>query len=165
MDERQPFDLESHGRRSTHGPCFICEMLRGNPEYIHHVVAEDADHVAFLSKYPTLRGYCLVAPKRHIEDLAEDLSPMAYLELQALVHRLSRALKRVFEAERIYVLSLGSRQANSHIHFHVAPLPAGIPLAKQQYHALMAEEGILRLDATEMEQMAQTIRTALAAQP
>jgi len=29
----------------------------------------------------------------------------------------------------------------------------------------MAEEGILRLDATEMEQMAQTIRTALAAQP
>jgi histidine triad (HIT) family protein len=63
------------------------------------------------------------------------------------------------------VLSLGSRQANSHIHFHVAPLPAGVPLAKQQYHALMAEEGILRLDATEMEQMAQTIRTALAAQP
>lgn len=164
MDEREPFDLESYVRRSTEGPCFICEMLRGNPDYAHHIVTEDADHVVFLSKYPTLRGYCLVAPKRHLEDLADDLSPQAYLALQAVVHRLSRALKRVFDAERIYVLSLGSQQANSHIHFHVAPLPRRVPLAKQQYHALMAEEGILHLDMTEMAQMAGAIRTALAAE-
>ena len=165
MNERQPFDLETYVRRATGGPCFICEMLRGNSDFAHHVVAEDASHVVFLSKYPTLRGYCLVAPKQHLEDLAQDLSAEAYLALQALVHRLSRALKHVFEAERIYVLSLGSQQANSHIHVHVVPLPGGVPLAKQQYHALMVENGVLRLPDEEMAEIARRIAGALAEIP
>jgi diadenosine tetraphosphate (Ap4A) HIT family hydrolase len=162
MDERAPFELDDYVRRATGGPCFICEMLRGNPDLAHHVIAEDDDHVVFLSKYPTLRGYCLVAPKRHLENLAQDLSPEAYLAMQALVHRLARALEQVFDAERIYVLSLGSQQANSHIHFHVVPLPQGVPLAQQQYHALMVENGILHLPDEEMAAIAGRIRAALA---
>lgn len=144
--------------RST--PCFICEFLSGNPDFAHHLIAEDAEAVIFLNKYPTLRGYSLVCPKAHREDLADDLSRDEYLRLQAKVHRLSRALKRVFDAERIYVLSLGSQQGNKHLHFHVAPLPKGIPYEKQQYHALMAENGVLQIPDSEMAALAREIGQA-----
>ncbi|WP_421761447.1 HIT family protein [Devosia sp.] len=163
MTSRQPFDLDAYVERATKGPCFICEMISGNPAFAHPIVAEDEETVTFLSKYPTLPGYCLVCPKAHVEDLAEGMSEAAYLGLQRKVHRLARALKQVFAAERIYVLSLGSQAANSHLHFHVVPLPAGVPLAQQQYHALMAEHGVLTIPDAEKAEMARTIAAALAA--
>ena len=88
------------------------------------------------------------------------MSTEEYLRLQEKVHLLARALKKVFDAERIYVLSLGSRQANSHLHFHVVPLPAGVPLEEQQYHALMAEHGVLHIADDQMAQMAWRIAAA-----
>jgi histidine triad (HIT) family protein len=163
VEERQSFDLDTYVRTVSGGRCFICELVAGNPDYRHHVVHDDDEAIVFLSKYPTQRGYCLVAPKAHREDLAEDLSSDEYLSLQRKVHRLSRALKRVFDAERIYVLSLGSQQANSHIHFHVVPLPRGVPLAKQQYFALMAEHGTLQLTDAELAQMAREVTIAYVA--
>jgi diadenosine tetraphosphate (Ap4A) HIT family hydrolase len=41
--------------------------------------------------------------------------------------------------ERLYVLSLGSKQGNSHVHWHVVPLPPGVPYEQQQFVALMLE--------------------------
>lgn len=160
---RQPFDLEGLVARTRNGPCFICELVAGNPDYAHHVITQDDDTIVFLSKYPTLPGYALVCPKPHYEDLAEDISPARYLALQAVVHRLSRALKRVYDAERIYVLSLGSQQGNSHQHWHVVPLPKGVPYEQQQYHALMAENGVLQQTDAEMAKAAATIATAYQA--
>lgn len=163
MDVLKPFDLGAYLGDIGTRPCFICELVRGNPEAFHHVVDRDGEAIIFLSRYPTLRGYCLVCPTEHVEDLAEGLSPEAYLRLQARVHRLSRALKQVFGAERIYVLSLGSQQANRHLHFHVVPLPPGVPLERQQYHALMAENGVLDLPPAEMAAMAEAIGAAYRA--
>lgn len=159
---RQPFDLEELAARSRHGPCFICELLKGNPNYVHHIIAEDEEHILFLSKYPTQRGYALVCPKRHVEDLALGLSSEAYLALQARVHRLGRAMKRILPVERVYVLSLGSQQGNSHLHFHVVPLPPGVPYDKQQYYALMAEHGVLDIQAEQMADIAERLGRAYA---
>ena len=50
MEERQPFDLEALVRRATTGPCFICELVRGNPDYAHHVIHEDDETIIVLSK-------------------------------------------------------------------------------------------------------------------
>jgi histidine triad (HIT) family protein len=69
----------------------------------------------------------------------------------------------VFHAERIYVLSLGSRQGNSHVHFHVVPLPKGVPYERQQYHAVMAEHGVLTIPDDEMAAMARRIGGIYAA--
>jgi histidine triad (HIT) family protein len=160
MNERKPFDLQTYARDIASKPCFICELVKGNPAFAHHVIWEDNETIIFLNKYPTLRGYALVCPKAHREDLAEDVSREEYLRLQAHVHRLSRTLKQVFDAERIYVLSLGSQQANKHLHWHVAPLPKGVPLEQQQYHALMAEYGVLQIPEDEMATMAREIRAA-----
>jgi len=80
-----------------------------------------------------------------------------------VVHRLARALKQVFDAERIYVLTLGSQQGNSHLHWHVVPLPRGVPYERQQYHALMAEHGVLEFTETQMAATAAMIAAAYAA--
>jgi histidine triad (HIT) family protein len=101
-----------------------------------------------------------MCPREHREDLARDLTKDEYLRLQEKVYLLARALKKLFDAERIYVLSLGSQEANSHLHFHVVPLPPGIPLEEQQYHALMAENGVLHIEEDEMAQQARQIAEA-----
>ena len=160
MTERMDFDLDAYTRRTREGACFICQFLAGHPDYFHHTIARDDEAVIFLSKYPTLPGYALVSPVAHQEDLAGELTRAQYLALQGRVHRLSQALKQVFDAERIYVLSLGSQQGNRHLHWHVVPLPRGVPYEMQQYHALMAENGVLDIPADEMADMAARIAQA-----
>lgn len=128
------FDMEQYSHRVHDGPCFVCAMLAGHPDYVHHTVYEDDEFVAFLNRFPALRGYCLVAPRRHIEDWVHDLDVAEFLRLQAVVHRVARAVAAVVPTERMYALSLGSRQGNAHLHWHVAPLPPGIPYEQQQFH-------------------------------
>jgi hypothetical protein len=54
MDGPQParvaFDIEQYVRRSQEGPCFVCSILAGHPDYSHHDVYEDADTIAFLAR-------------------------------------------------------------------------------------------------------------------
>lgn len=161
-DARRPFDLDELVARSRSGPCFICELVAGNADFAHHIIAEDEETILFLSKYPTQIGYALVCPKAHVEDLSADLNEDAYLRLQAKVHRLARAMKAVLPVERTYVLSLGSQQGNRHLHFHVVPLPPGVPYDKQQYHALMAEHGIVQMDDAAMASLAARLSAAYA---
>ena len=63
--------------RRLAGRCFICEMLRGNPEFRHRVVFEDGHTVAFLQRFQTLYGYVLVAPKERLDLSEEELDELA----------------------------------------------------------------------------------------
>jgi diadenosine tetraphosphate (Ap4A) HIT family hydrolase len=147
-------------RRELAGRCFICELLAGNPEYAHHVVYEDERAIGFLQRFQTLLGYVLVAPKEHREDVVRDFTPEEYLELQAVVHRVGRAICAAVPTERLYVLSLGSKQGNPHVHWHLAPLPPGVPFERQQLAALDTDLG-LDLSERELEQLAARIRRAV----
>lgn len=162
MGERVPFDLESYVQRVKNGPCFICEMLKGNPEYKHYLIYEDASTVAFLAKYVTLYGHVLVAPREHFTQVTGDFSPEEYLNLQSVVYRVAEALRQAVPTERIYILSLGSQQGNSHVHWHVAPLPPGVPYEKQQFHALMTENGVLSVPYEDLAGLALQIKRRLA---
>ena len=148
MDKRKRVDFNAV-REELRGRCFICEMLAGNPEYQHHVVYEDERAVAFLNRYPSLYGYALVAPKGHREQVTGDFSLDDYLHLQAVVHRVAEAIRQVVPTERLYVLSLGSQQANRHVHWHLAPIPPGLPFEQQQLAAL---DSNIVLDLTPAEQ-------------
>jgi hypothetical protein len=46
-------------------------------------------------------------------------------------------------------------------HDVMAPLPPGVPYEQQQYHALMAECGVLAVTAEEQRRLASAIRRAL----
>lgn len=161
MLTRIPFDMEGYVERISHGPCFICEIVKGNPEFRHHLVYEDEQAIVFLNKYPSLLGYVLVAPKQHREQVTGDFSKREYLELQDLIYRITEAVRRVMRAERVYLLSLGSQQGNSHVHWHIAPLPPGVPFHQQQLEALKIEDGVLDVPEPEMDALARRIREAL----
>lgn len=140
--------------------CFICELLAGNPAYAHHVVYKDDAAIAFLNRYPSLLGHTLVAPRRHLEHVTGDFAPDEYVELQRVVHRVGEALRATVPTERLYVLSLGSRQGNRHVHWHLAPLPPGVPFAEQQLAALNTDEVVDLTDA-ELADLAARVREAL----
>ncbi len=103
----------------------------------------------------------LVAAKEHREQVVDDLSLDEYLALQGVVHRVGRAVCHAVPTERLYVLSLGSREGNSHVHWHLAPLPRGVPFAQQQLAALDTDLG-LDLGDDALDELVARIRAALA---
>jgi len=163
MSQRQPMDIEAYVHRVRHGPCFICEMVAGDPVHRHHIIYEDDETIVFLNKYSTLFGHTLVAPREHREQVTADLTLGEYLALQRVIYRVGEALRRVVPTERLYILSLGSQQGNRHVHWHVVPLPPGVPYEKQQLESLNMAHGVLQLSDEEMADLAQRIRRAMDA--
>lgn len=104
--------------------CFICDLVAGRRP--HHVVWEGDDAIAFMNRYPTLRGQVLVAPKAHRERVTADFSV-----------------------------------EECHVHWHVAPLPPGVPFAEQQAEAIRAERGILDLTDEDLATDAGAVRSHL----
>src|ERR1700759_5016611 len=100
----------------------------------------------------------IVAPKRHVADWVSELGKDEYLALLRVVRRVAGAVTRVLPVERMYCLSLGSQQGNAHLHWHVAPPPPGLPYARQQYHALMSEHGVLDVSDRAQADLARAIR-------
>jgi diadenosine tetraphosphate (Ap4A) HIT family hydrolase len=164
---RIPFDIAEYEHRTRNGPCFICGLANGDPEYLPYnpMIYEDADVLIFLNRYPTLRGYTLVCPRRHVERVVGDLLQPEYLQLQDWIYRVGAALQEVVPTERLYVLSLGSQQGNRHVHWHVAPLPPGVPYADQQLAALRMSRGILDIPPDDMLRLASDIRARLHVNP
>ncbi len=160
--QREPVDLERYIRRVQTAPCFICEIVERKPRYYnHHIICEDETAIAFLNNYPTLYGYTLVAPKEHREQATGDFSLEEYLSLQKLIFRVAEAVRQEVPTERLYILTLGSQQGNRHVHWHIAPLPPGVPYEEQQLEALKMEKGVLKLSHEEMSLLAARIRQRL----
>lgn len=160
MQERRRTVNFTEIRERLAGRCFVCELVAGSPEFRHHVVYEDEAAIAFLNAYPVLYGSLLVAPRQHRERVTGDFTHEEYLALQEVVHRVGEAVCRVVPTERLYVLSLGSQQGNRHVHWHLAPLPPGVPFAQQQFAALDTDL-CLDLSDEELSDLARRIREAL----
>jgi diadenosine tetraphosphate (Ap4A) HIT family hydrolase len=160
MNTRKSFDLDSYIEKIQNSPCFICEMVAGNLNG-NHIIAQNDEVVIFLNKYPVLHGYTLVAPVEHKEQVVGDFTLEEYLALQGIIYKTAEAVRKSVDAERIYVLSLGSQQGNRHVHWHIAPLPYGVPFKEQQLEALRVEHGILDLSEEDMQSIARRIRENL----
>ncbi len=161
LPTRLPLDHDAI-RAQLGGRCFICGLVSGTREFAHPIVYQDDVAVAFLSKYPTVLGYTIVAPRRHLENVTGDFSIDEYIAFQRVVHRVGEALRRAIPTERLYLLSLGSRQGNSHVHWHVVPIPPGTPFEQQQYAALDRKDYLSLTDA-ETADLLRRIRVELHA--
>jgi diadenosine tetraphosphate (Ap4A) HIT family hydrolase len=157
MFERYEIDSDAYHQRAQTGKCFICGIVARNPEFPAHIVYEDDKAVVFLDKYPKLYGYTIIAPREHREQVTGDFSIEEYLALQRRVYRVAEAVRQEVDAERMYLLSLGSNQGNSHVHWHVVPLPAGVPYREQQL-GIYKQKGVLRIPEEEMASLAMRIR-------
>jgi diadenosine tetraphosphate (Ap4A) HIT family hydrolase len=156
MFKRFELDMEAYHHRAQTGPCFICEIVARNPDYPAHVVYEDAVAIAFLDKYPPLYGHTLIAPHEHREQVTGDFSLEEYLDLQRRVYVVADAVRQEVGAERIYLYAFGSNQGYSHVHWHVAPLPPGVPYDQQQIAAIRQDP--LRVPEAENASLAARIR-------
>ena len=144
--ERYWPDMEVLHRGFRKQPCFVCRILAGNNERPQHFVYEDDKAIAFLDTYPRAYGYSLVAPKEHREQVTGDFSREEYLDLQRVVYRVSEAVRQEVQAERMYLYTFGSNQGNSHVHWHVVPLPPGVPYEEQQGAWVSWSKGVLDSD-------------------
>jgi diadenosine tetraphosphate (Ap4A) HIT family hydrolase len=162
---RRPIDTAAYEKRSRKEPCFVCETLAGNPSYPGHFVWTDNDAVAFLAKDPPLLGTTLVAPRAHREQVTADFEIEEYLALQRLVYRVGEAIRQELPTERLYIMSLGSQSGNRHVHWHVAPLPPGVPYREQQFAAFSLERGVVALPDDDMADLARRIGARIEHHP
>jgi diadenosine tetraphosphate (Ap4A) HIT family hydrolase len=126
-------------------------------------IYEDNAVLVFLNRYLTLLGCTLVCPRRHVERVVGDFSEAEYVDLQRWIYRVGRAIEQVVETERLYILSPGSQQGNRHVHWHLAPLPPGVPFDEQQLAALSMRRGVLSMSQQETFELAEQIRSHLFA--
>lgn len=159
--KRKPFNFDSYVKTIQSSPCFLCQLVADHSANPHHIIYEDEEAIVFLNKYPVLYGYSLVAPKSHKEQVTGDFSREEYLKLQELVYAVAEATRKYVEPERVYILSLGSQQGNSHVHWHVVPLPPGLPFEEQQLNALRFGNGVLDISEAEYETLAAGLRHEL----
>ncbi len=159
MFSRKPFDDAAYVERIQTQPCFICEILAGRLP--HHLVYQDDVAIVFLNKYPLLVGYTLVAPVEHREAVTGDFTLDEYLALQRVIYHTAEAVRQMVPNERVYVLSLGSQQGNAHVHWHIAPLPPGVPFEQQQLAALSGQAGILDIPDDAMAALAAQLRETI----
>ncbi len=164
LDEpaRQRFDMDAYLQEVAAG-CFICRLVHEDPTLpAHHIIWRSDEVIAFLNRFPTVYGYALVAPVAHLEQVTGDFTLLQYLVLQRVIHAVAEAVRVVLKPERVYILSLGSQQANAHVHWHVVPCPPGVPLEEQQLALLnVAGRGVLQLSCQEGEALAARLRAHL----
>lgn len=84
-----------------------------------HFVWEDEQAVAIMTIQPVRPGHLLVIPKQevdHWDDLPEALST----HLMTVSQRLAKALKTVYQCQRVSLQVVGLEVP--HVHFHLVPL-------------------------------------------
>jgi histidine triad (HIT) family protein len=145
------------------GRCFICELADEASTPEHETVAYRDEHcIVFFPTWQRLYGYCLLAPRRHLTEVVSDFTEDDYLALQRRVHRLGRVLTEITPTERLYVFSFGSRQGVAHVHWHIAPLPPGVPFREQQF-AAVDKPDYLKISRPELHQLARKIDDGMTA--
>ena len=86
--------------------------------------------------------------------MTADFAREEYLGLQGVVYRVAEAVRGELGAERMYVYTFGSNEGNAHVHWHVVPLPPGVPYEEQQGAWTSWDKGVLEIPATEMFDLA-----------
>lgn len=91
-------------------------IARELPAYI---VAEDAQHIAFLDINPNALGHTLCVPKKEADKLF-DLSEDAYSALMMFSRRVAHAVEQVVSCKRVGLTVIGLEVP--HVHVHLIPL-------------------------------------------
>jgi histidine triad (HIT) family protein len=133
MTQQTQQDRRNHSLET----CLFCAIQRGHRPptggavyeddlvYAHHWQDEDG---------PTYLGHVMVETKRHTPDFA-DLTPAEAQAIGLLITRLSSAMKRCTDAEKVYAVFYG--EVTPHLHVH---LTARYPNTPPHYLRWRVEE-------------------------
>ena len=106
----------------------FARILRG--DIPSHRVYEDEHTVAFMDVMPQGTGHTLVLTKAPSRNLL-DADPATLGRLMQTVQKIARAVKTAFEADGVMIVQYNeaaSGQSVFHLHVHVIPRFAGVPL-------------------------------------
>lgn len=140
--------------KSDPSQCLYCT----NNDTLHDLMIEIAPlsvSRAFLFKEQTYRGRCLVAYKDHVSDLNE-LSDEDRNAFMSDVARVTRAMQKVFNPEKINYGAYSDKL--SHLHFHLAPKYVDGP---DYGGTFRMNPGEVYLSDAEYKEMVEAIREAL----
>lgn len=106
----------------------FARILRG--ELPAERVYDDDDTVVFMDIMPRADGHVLVIPRTAARNIL-DASPQQLAACMATVQKVARAVMTAFEAEGVTVQQFNEAAGGQevfHLHFHVLPRHAGVPL-------------------------------------
>lgn len=112
-----------------HGPkphgCIFCKAKRlKSADPAHHVLARGRHAFALLNRYPYNNGHFMVAPYRHVGDLAR-MRPDEWAETHTLATRLIASMRRLMHPAGFNLGINVGRTAGAgipgHLHLHVVP--------------------------------------------
>jgi histidine triad (HIT) family protein len=92
--------------------CVFCEIVAGRAPA--SVIYEDDALMAFMGIQPTAPGECLVIPRAHVDhftDVPDDVAQRIIVAAQ----RIGRAMRTLFEPERVGYLVHGYGVAHAHL--------------------------------------------------
>jgi ATP adenylyltransferase len=122
-----PWRLEYIERADEQSGCLFCLALAGEDEP-GLIVHRGERGFALLNKYPYASGHLMVAPNRHLAELA-DLSDEEVLEIHRLAEGAMAALAETFSPQGYNLGWNLGRIAGAgvldHVHLHVVPRWAG----------------------------------------
>jgi ATP adenylyltransferase len=113
--------------------CFLCRAAATYDQAIEadrqlHVAARGPLTMVVLNRYPYNNGHLMVAPRRHVAQLAE-MTPAEHLECIEWIARLTGILTKLLGAQGFNIGLNLSRVAGAgcpgHLHWHIVPRWAG----------------------------------------
>ncbi|MGQ9823462.1 MAG: HIT family protein [Desulfotomaculales bacterium] len=108
--------------------CFFCEKLNDSEDEVNYLLLRGEKTFVLLNLYPYNNGHLLVAPKRHVGDVA-DLSAEELLELGEVTRRMVGLLRKAFKPDGFNIgVNLGTiagAGVPGHLHVHIVPRWAG----------------------------------------
>ncbi|MCA1492812.1 HIT family protein [Sinorhizobium alkalisoli] len=128
----------------------FAKILRG--EIPSHRVYEDDATVAFMDVMPQAEGHVLVLPKAPSRNLL-DADTASLPALIATVQKVAIAAKQAFDADGVTVMQFNEAPAGQsvfHLHFHVIPRRAGVPL--KPHSGQMVDGDVLAANAEKIRQ-------------
>src|SRR5690554_4597954 len=104
------------------------KILKG--EIPSHKVYEDDDTLAFMDVMPQSNGHTLVILKTGSRNIF-DADPMVLATLVQKTQRIARAVMQGMKADGLRIAQFNEAAAGQtvfHLHFHIIPMYAGVPL-------------------------------------
>ena len=86
-----------------------------NRELPSHIVAEEADYMAFLDIQPIAKGHTLVVPKREVDYLF-DLDDTTLAGLMLFAKQVAKGIQQVIPCLRVGMAVVGLEIPHAHIH-------------------------------------------------
>ena len=146
--------------------CIFCKIARG--ELPCHKVWESATHIAFLSIFPSMKGFTVVASKKHLPSKVETLAAEDYTSLFLAGKTVQQLLTKALGVDRTALVAEGT--GVDHAHLKLIPLigttpstpwtggEAHQPVTFQQYAGYISTREGERADDAMLSQLAKQIR-------